>query len=104
MPAPHPTTSPAGTESGSLRPSASVGSCSRIATTLANPTAPANPSAATRSAMFSFAVVMTSKGSQRSGVGHSPPRTRARPGEAELPPYIDVCVRHKFQHGGIDHP
>ena len=60
MPAPHPTTSPAGTESGSLRPSASVGNCSRIATTLANPTAPANPRAATRSAVFSVTPAMTS--------------------------------------------
>ena len=61
MPAPHPTTSPAGTVSGSLRPSASVGSCSRTATALANPTAPANPSAATRSAVFSFTPAMTSR-------------------------------------------
>lgn len=61
MPAPHPTTSPAGTESGSLRPSASVESCSRTATALPNPTAPANPSAATRSAVFSFTPAMTSR-------------------------------------------
>lgn len=56
IPAPNPTKSPAGTERGIFRPIAAAGSSSRMATALANPTAPANPSAASRSAVFSTTI------------------------------------------------
>ena len=56
IPTPNPTTSPVGTERGIFRPSAAAGRSSRSATALANPTAPANPSAATRSAVDSATI------------------------------------------------